>query len=556
MTGPDSSPVVIIGGGPVGLATALVLARHGVRSIVCEQYSGINPHPRAHVVNTRSMELFRTWGIADAVLRDAVDPMWMMNILWKSTLSGEEFGRVSMLEVPEDQILARLNSSPVTITSCAQDRVQEHLLEAVRATGLTEVRYDTTVTAIDNLKQQVHLTTRSQAGTDTLTAQFVVVADGATGKFRDSLGIGMNGQPDLGHQLNIYFHADLSPWTHHSPALLVWAINSLSPGVFIGMDGHNRWTFNRNFDPATESIEQFTPEHCRTLIRDAIGDHSVDVEVRSVGTWTMSARTATNYRKDRVLLAGDAAHQFPPTGGLGMNTGLADADNLGWKLAAVVQGWASDALLDTYESDRRPVAESNTAHSVRNAISMAQSGIGPASVDVARRLESHDPSLASQARIKLGASIPLQRAHFDCLAQELGYAYDSTYDTPVAESHVQSNRVGARLPHVWIQREGSQISSHDLLKVGFTLIAGPAGTKWVEELNRSSTAVPHSSVVFGSDAHADPLALATLGLDADSAILIRPDGHIAWRSNESDVPLTVGLAHAVAGAPTRQATQA
>ncbi|MCY4671160.1 MAG: FAD-dependent monooxygenase, partial [Rhodococcus sp.] len=186
MTGPDSSPVVIIGGGPVGLATALVLARHGVRSIVCEQYSGINPHPRAHVVNTRSMELFRTWGIADAVLRDAVDPMWMMNILWKSTLSGEEFGRVSMLEVPEDQILARLNSSPVTITSCAQDRVQEHLLEAVRATGLTEVRYDTTVTAIDNLKQQVHLTTRSQAGTDTLTAQFVVVADGATGKFRDS----------------------------------------------------------------------------------------------------------------------------------------------------------------------------------------------------------------------------------------------------------------------------------------------------------------------------------------------------------------------------------
>ncbi|NMM90929.1 monooxygenase [Rhodococcus sp. SRB_17] len=548
MSALSPSPVVIVGAGPVGLATALVLARHGVRSTVCEQYSGINPHPRAHVVNTRSMELFRSWGIADAVLRDAVDPMWMMNILWKSTLSGEEFGRVSMLEVPEEQILERLNSSPVSITSCAQDRVQQHLLDAVLSTGLTDVRYDTAVVDIDDRGDKVEVSVRSQGGTDRLSTQFVVVADGATGKFRDALGIEMDGLPDLGHQLNIYFHADLSPWTNDSPALLIWAINSVSPGVFIGMDGRNRWTFNRTFDPSSESVADFTPEHCRTLIRDAVGDQNVDIEIQSVGTWTMSAQTATRYRTGRVLLAGDAAHQFPPTGGLGMNTGLADADNLGWKLAAVVQGWAPDALLDTYESDRRPVAEGNTAHSVHNALAMAESGIGPGSIVIAHRLESDDDEVATQARNALRISIPLQRPHFDCLSQELGYAYGSPHDEPVADSHVQSNRVGARLPHSWVEREGSRISTQDLLGTGFTLMTGSAGTRWAQELARTGTSVPHTTVVLGTDAHADPLTLAALDLADDAAILIRPDGHIAWRSDGSihSATLSAAIANALA----------
>ncbi|MFG2909037.1 FAD-dependent monooxygenase [Kitasatospora sp. NPDC048286] len=562
------APVVIIGAGPVGLATALVLGRHGVRSVVCEQFGGINPHPRAHVVNTRSMELFRAWGIADAVRADAVDPAQAGTILWKQTLAGESLGRIDFAEGPRGPLLERAHASAEQLASCAQDRVQRHLLDAALAQGAAAVHYDTTVTEVADHGDVVDVTVEGAGGRQTLRTRYVVAADGATGGMRDRLGIAMDGAPVLGHQLNIYFHADLSPWTRQDPALLIWLINSVSPGVLIGMDGARRWTFQRSFDPAVESPQDYPPERCARIIRDAVGTTELDVDIRSVGSWTMTARTAGTYRSGRVLLAGDAAHQFPPTGGLGMNSGLADADNLGWKLAAVLSGRASEALLDSYERERRPVAVDNARHSMLNAVKMAEVGIGPGTAAVAARLESPDPEVAAAERRRIAQAVPLQRPHFDALNQEIGYVYgaarwadgaggapSSTVDrTPIALR-------GARLPHAWVERGGERVSTHDLLVPGFTLIAGPGGAAWAdafadafEAFFPGSSARPEESsarpegagggmarrtVVIGRDVTSpDGRCLELLGIGADGALLVRPDGHIAWHSAEGSTPLS------------------
>ncbi|MET9657709.1 FAD-dependent monooxygenase [Streptomyces sp. NPDC006510] len=548
MTAADT-PVVIVGAGPVGLATALVLGRHGVPSIVCEQYGGINPHPRAHVVNTRSMELLRSWGIADAVLKDSVGPEWALNILWKQTLSGPELGRINMAEGPEEHALRRIAASPEMIASCAQDRVQQHLLDAVLAQGMATVRYNTTVLDVTDRGDAVDVTVESGQQRQTLRARYAVAADGAGGAVREALGIAAGGSAILGHQMNIYFHADLSPWTEDSPALLVWAINTSSPGVFIGMDGVRRWTFQKSFDPATESPDDYSPERCAQIIREAVGVDELDVEIQSVGPWQLVARTADRYRRGRVFLAGDAAHQFPPTGGLGMNTGLADADNLGWKLAAVLNGWAPDALLDSYETERRPVAVDNARHSALNAVKMAEAGIGPDTAGIAARLESADPAIAAEERRRIAATIPLQRPHFDSLNQEIGYVYgaaghsEGAAGAPLSATDYSPVPVrGGRLPHTWVERDGVRLSTIDLLIPGFTLITGPDGEAWAEAFAEAAEGVPAHTVVVGRDiTGADGSCLERLGITEDGAVLVRPDSHIAWRSGDGS-PLSLGTA--------------
>ncbi|MDH6281078.1 FAD-dependent monooxygenase [Prescottella agglutinans] len=543
------TPVLIVGAGPVGLATAYVLGMHGVRSTVCEQYESINPHPRAHVVNTRSMELLRAWGIADSIATDAVDPRWMLNIVWRTTVAGEELGRINLAAGPQANVERRLDASPVMVTSCAQDRVQQHLLDAVRRQGLATVRYGTRVTSVEDTGDRVDVAVESSSGTEKLHADYLVAGDGAGGEIRAGLGIGTEGLPEFGHQLNIYFHADLTEWMGNDPALLIWALNSESPGVFIGMDGVRRWTFNCAFDPTAESVAEYTPERCTELIRTAAGVPDLAVDVQSVGTWALAARTATRYRAGRVFLAGDAAHQFPPTGGLGMNTGLVDADNLAWKLAAVVNGWAPDALLDTYEAERRPVAVHNTEHSVANALKMSEAGIGPDTVDVASRLESADPAVATAERERLALSIPDQRPHFDDLDQEIGYVYGGDGNPAVVDSVV----VGARLPHGWIECEGEPISTLDLVRPGFTLVAGPSGVGWAAAFaDLAAGDFPGQALVVGREidpGDADPFGIGEFG-----AVLIRPDGHVAWHTTALPADPRSALAAVLAAARSMTAS--
>jgi len=516
--------VIIVGAGPAGLATAYVLGRYGIRSIVCDQYDGVNPHPRAHVVNTRSMELLRNWGIHDEVMSDAIGFHSGISILWKHTIAGEEFGRIELADAPAEVLARRINASPVAIGSCAQDRVQTRLLDAVRKSGMTEVRYRTKVMDIEDRGDEVAVQVESDAGRETLTAAYLVNAEGAAGKLRNSMGIGVEGVPEFGQQINMYFHADLSAWTNHESELLFWVLNTGCPGVFIRL-GDNRWTFHTGFDPQQSTVADYTHERCRELIRSAVGVPDLEIEMRSVGTWVLGASTALQYRKGRVLLVGDAAHQFPPTGGLGMNTGLVDADNLGWKLAAVLQGWGSDALLDTYESERRPVALANAESSLINAVKMADAGIGPNTMSVAAKLESLDPEVAAAERLRMAAAVPQQRPHFDYLELELAYVY-GVRPGCLEDDPITRPVVGGRVPHRWVDLDGERISTLDLIGTGFVLFAGPDGASWVDGLHGRQSQIPLRTYLFGRDLVA--VGDEQPGRARDWAILVRPDGHIAW----------------------------
>nr|GLK33333.1 putative monooxygenase [Rhodococcus wratislaviensis] len=495
------------------------------------------------MVNTRSMELMRAWGIADAIRKDAIHLPSGLRYVWKQTISGEEFGSISLEDAPEEHKSRRQHASPEAKTSCAQDRVQQHLLDAVHAQGMATVRYSSRVSGLDDTGYGVTATIDSDTGSEQLDVRYVVAADGASGCTRERLGIGQSTRQPFGHQINVYFHADLSRWTKPDHSVLFWVINTRCPGVFIGMDGKRRWTFNFGYDPSVEDVSDYTAERCAGLIRSAVGVADLDIDVQSIGSWSLAARTAEKYRLGRVFLVGDAAHQFPPTGGLGMNTGIADADNLAWKLAGVIRGWALESLLDTYETERRPVAVQNADGSVLNAIKMADAGLGPNTHGVARRLESSDAAVAAAERKRLASVIPLQNLHFDDLDREIGYVYGYSKPSMPRVDPLSVAVVGGRLPHVWVTRAGNQLSTLDLLIPGFTLIAGVDGPPWAKAVRGLSAEVPVQALVAGVDFEFG--SSNALGLADSGAVLVRPDGHIAWRAESLPPDPTADVLRAI-----------
>lgn len=554
------TPVLIVGAGPVGLSAAFVLGRFGIDSVIVEQYTGINPHPRAHVVNARSMELFRNWGINDKVAADALPQEWLTRIIWTTTVAGEELGRINLLDAPVQQLVTRMNASPEMPQSCAQDRVQHRLVDLVRRQGRADLRYGTKLVDLVDTDDGVEATLDHGQDTTKVVADFVIAADGACSWVRQHRSIPMMGMPPLAQQVNICFHADLSDLVADRGAVLYWTINSEARGVFIAMDGKQRWTYNFEYNPALESVADYPAERCEGIIKKALGREDIPIDIQSVGGWTMCAETAVRYRDNRVFLAGDAAHRFPPTGGIGMNTGIADADNLAWKLAAVLQGWADPKLLDSYHAERRPVAVSNTQYSVMNSLKMAAAGIGPTAAAMVERLESGDPEIAAAQRAELGPAIQDQRAHFNALGQEFGYRYDRRGTAVVAdgtdapktdnpaEDFTPIARPGSRLPHYWITQSGETISTLDLVGPHFLLIAGADGERHVKHLDRFAD-MPIRSVVIGRDIGIGDSDLhQALGISTSGCVLVRPDGHVGARIAGDDDDVGVLLERILATA--------
>ena len=255
----------------------------------------------------------------------------------------------------------------------------------------------------------------------------------------------------------------------------------------------------------------------------------------------MTAQIAERYRERRIFLVGDSAHRFPPTGGLGLNTGVQDAHNLVWKIAALEAGWAPDAILDTYEAERRPVAQRNNDVSLQNAMRMGEVYQAMATPDTT------DDGLR--------AAIANQAEHFDMLGLQLGFIYESgaiVADSNEKPAHGSSVRdyvptafPGARVPHAWVTRAGVRISTLDLFAYNrFTLVTGPAGQKWIEAVR---SPVPIDCVVVGRDIvdeNGDWMKL--LGIDDDGALLVRPDQHVAWRSQHFVTDTTAALSRALA----------
>jgi putative polyketide hydroxylase len=393
------------------------------------------------------------------------------------------------------------------------------LLEHARSYAEAQVVFGAELTTFEQDEEGVSATIidRPTGDTTLVRAHYVVTADGVYSRIREQLGIAMQGPDHLANFLSILFRADLKGLLGGRVHGLYFIRHPQAPGVFVPTSTDGRWNFGMEWHPEQgERLEDYHQECCITLVRMAAGMVALDVELVGVQAFTFAAQVARRYGKGNVFLAGDAAHCMTPSGGMGMNTGIHDAHNLAWKLAAVLKGWADPRLLSTYESERRPVGLRNTKRSDTR-------------LSIGRR--------EGEARQQEG-----DEASWSDLEIDLGYCYESTAiiaESPAENGHAPALsrftcRPGRRAPHIWLARDGKRISTLDLYDRALTLLTGSAGAAWRKAADTVTTThgVPLAVHIIGPESElcpVDPNWEAACGIESDGALLVRPDGFVAWR---------------------------
>jgi len=524
--------VIILGAGPVGLGAALELARCGVSSVLIEKHDSTSWHPKTRNFNTRTMEIARGWGPAIYKRLRSIDtpPGWKSPIRFLRTAVGEQFGLIESkgFEGPGPDV------SPAWPIMSSQELIEAILLDGARASGMVDVRFATEATALvdggSSGDEGVALEVRPRAGgaAETLTGRALVAADGAASLIRGELGIDLVGAKDLMHIVNCYFRADIEPLLGDRKGVLFFVANERVSGVLQPLDGAGRWLCQISVQAADWSLEVFTRERARAWIRAAVGVETLEPEVLSLGLWKLNATVAERFVQGRVLLCGDAAHQFPPTGGLGVNTGLQGMHNAMWKLAWFMHGRAGWPLVRTYEAERRGIAERITSQSLQNSINVqlitAAAAQGAAGTLTAEQVVTESRRYGNHLGVELGA-----------VYESSAVIADGTKPPDVADSYsdyVPSATPGARAPHVWLGPREAALSTLDLFGSAFTLLAGPEGGAWCNfaaECERE-LGVAVDRYRIGAPGLGDRGAFTeAYGLDDDGAVLVRPDGHVAWR---------------------------
>jgi 2-polyprenyl-6-methoxyphenol hydroxylase-like FAD-dependent oxidoreductase len=516
----NETQVLIVGGGPVGLTASILLSHLGVRSLLVERHPGTAVHPKARGINARTMEMYRQHGVENAIRQAGLPPERAGLIVWAETLAGREIERrVPWRSGPQSAAV-----SPVRNCLCAQDDLEPVLRAFAESQPQATLAFDT---ELDSFEQDEHcvtasLTNRASGGTSRVRANYLLAADGAQSRVRRVLGVRMLGKEDVYDSVNILMNADLTPWTRERPAALYFIENPRMRATFLTINGLDRWGFLVNSLAAYGyKASDFTAERSTELIRDAAGVPNLEVKVLGVAPWTASAHVAEQYRHGRVFLAGDAAHEMPPTGGFGMNTGVQDVQNLAWKIAAVLDGSAADSLLDTYHDERQPLGRTITEQSLINAVSMGR-------LNKTNEAAGARPEYLNEQGMIFGASYTSSAV-----------VSDGTSPVAVANpvtDYAPSARPGSRAPHVWLQKDGQRLSTIDLVGRGFTLFASRDGAKWKWAAAEAGIAA-HD---IGSGEWAD-----AYGVEESGAVLVRPDGYVGWRSAAMPVDPTPALGRAM-----------
>ncbi|POX56744.1 polyketide hydroxylase [Streptomyces sp. Ru71] len=374
-------PVLIVGGSLVGLSTSVFLGRLGVRHTLVERHAGTSIHPRGRGNNVRTMELFRVAGVEGDIHRAAATLAENHGILQTPTLVGDA-GEWLFKRIDAGGSLARF--SPTSWCLCSQNDLEPVLLEHAVALG-GDIRFSTELMSFDVDGDGVSAVAKSRETGEHLhvRADYLVAADGPRSPIREQLGIGQSGPGDLFHNVSITFRSrGLAEVVGDRRFIVCYLTSPEADGALLPVDNREHWVFHAPWHPEHgETVEEFTDERCIAHIRRAVGVDDLDVEITGRAPWHAAQRVARSYRSGRVFLAGDSAHEMSPTGAFGSNTGIQDAHNLAWKLAGVLGGWAGDGLLDSYDAERRPVAEATSARAAVRSVEHSHPGFSPGAVD-------------------------------------------------------------------------------------------------------------------------------------------------------------------------------
>lgn len=558
--------VLIVGGGPAGLLASILLSRLDIDHIIVERRTGPQPAPAAHVINTRTMEILRCAGINTAdfyALNKHADAEF---VSWVNVLRNKAIGKFSFVE-DEERLAKRFAASPEHVTNISQNLFERALREL---TADQVIRYGHSWQGFvegDTHRARV----RDEKGTAyEITADFVLAADGAASGIARSLGIAKIGPESLATFLNISCEVDLTELAAQQHSLLYWCLSPHTPGILIVHDPKRLTVYMRPVFEPFESIDDYDDARCEALLKELFGP-DVPVKVSFKGIWQMTAQVAERFSSDNVFLIGDSAHRFPPTGGLGLNSGAGDVHNLVWKIAAHLQHGAPAELLASYEAERKPVAQHYCDTSVQNFHKMTEVtdvlGLDASKAHIPARLRSSlllrflpkpwvdaalrllsgpvahkvqaayaETSAGDALRTRVQSAIDKQAEHFDMLGAELGYVYrqgcavdEQARNTPenTVRDYTPVAAAGARLPHLVIEHQAKTLSTLDLVTYGtYTLF-----------VNGPTEFIPTSTVTFGlpcntfdiQDTDSAAALAAAFKLQPGGWILVRPDAHVANR---------------------------
>jgi 2,4-dichlorophenol 6-monooxygenase len=562
-----STDVLIVGGGASGLMSSVLLSQHGVRSLLVERRDTPSMLPKAHILNQRTMEILREVGLAErvysggAALAQMERTVWYTSLAGPTPLHGREIGRLDSWG-GGSLTSAYDASSPCRLTNLPQHSLEPILLERARESPIARVQFRKELVALKEVDDGVVASLRDRDGNvEDVFARYVIAADGGRTIGR-LLGQRVSGKRDLVKMISVHFSASFADTLPDPGAAIYRFMNPDGPGLVhrgtliqMGGGGWGRecreWVFSFSLKPGEEA----TPDADLVVanLRTMLGIPDLKVVVHRVSPWSVEGIVAIDYSIGRVFFVGDAAHRHPPAGGLGLNTGVQDAHNLAWKLAWVLQGRAEERLLDSYALERRPVGESNVAQALRSYFENhdVDQALGYVPDQTAaegwlRLADFFAADFDAPVRKAVDRAIRAKRAAYQAHGTELGIKYEegafvAEADTknrasdPVTE-YRPTTRAGSRLPHAWIEHQGRRCSTLDLVAgPAMVLIVAEAAEDWARGAAGIAAAVhpdvPLCVISLSNDLAAPEGAWGRVSeVSLTGAVLVRPDGHVAWRT--------------------------
>ncbi|WP_308284144.1 FAD-dependent monooxygenase [Streptomyces buecherae] len=558
-------PVLIVGNGPAGLTASLALSRYGIRHLVVGKYETSANTPRAHLLNQRTGEILRDLGVEEAVLEAATPSPLLANHVFMSTFAGPEVSRLDAYGNGPDRIGDYRAASPSQMCNLPQHLLEPILVREAERAHVGELRFGQEFLRMTQDADGVTavIADRRTGQEYEVRCDYLIGADGANSRVMEQAGLTLAGQTGLARVASIWFEADLSRYCEDRPAILYMGAVPGNPPedgrVFVSIRPWNEWVYLRFFGPD----EEFDPDdHEEVLghIRESVGDPSVNVTIKHVSPWEVNAVVAPRYASGRVFCVGDAVHQMPPTNGLGLNSAVADAFNLCWKLRLVLEGTAGPELLDTYQSERLPVGGQIVDRAVRSMLDFLAipAALGftaeqsAAEQSALLRGLADDTPEAAERRAALAAATDQINYQVNAHGVEIGYRYRSgarvddgtpepSQETDPELYYQPTTWPGARLPHAWLEDGRRRVSTLDVVGRGrFVLLTGRGGEAWhdaASEATRSTGVTVTVRTIGAAEGLRDPYGTweRLREVDPDGCVLVRPDGHVAWRAQTSEV---------------------